>query len=144
MKSQELLDNPRTHVLVLASGEEVIERLMEFAQRERPACASFTAIGALQCCVLGFFDWERKEYIENRFDEQVELLSMAGNLFWVECKPTVNAQVVVGLRNGTTRGGHLLKAIVRPTLELTLVESPAHVVRRYDPDLQMSLIDPEG
>jgi hypothetical protein len=38
-------------------------------------------------------------------------------------------------------GGHLLKATVRPTLEVILVEAPAHLRRRKRADLGIALID---
>ena len=37
-------------------------------------------------------------------------------------------------------GGHLLEAHVRPTLEVLLTESPAHLRRRHDPESGLSLI----
>jgi len=48
---------------------------------------------------------------------------------------------VLGLSDGTTRGGHLLEAIVRPTLEITLVEAPGHLRRRKRPEIGAALID---
>jgi hypothetical protein len=44
------------------------------------------------------------------------------------------------MRDGSARGGHLLKGWVRPTLEITLVESPSHLERKLDPDAQIPLI----
>ena len=57
-----------------------------------------------------------------------------------EGKPTVHAHVVVGCWDGSTRGGHLLQAHVRPTLEVMLVESPAHLQKRHDPESGLALI----
>jgi uncharacterized protein len=48
---------------------------------------------------------------------------------------------VLGLSDGTTRGGHFLKGIVRPTLEVTVVETPAHLRRHKRPELGIALID---
>jgi uncharacterized protein len=47
---------------------------------------------------------------------------------------------VLGTRDGTTRGGHLIEGYVRPTLELIVDEVPAHLRRRYDPDTGLALI----
>jgi predicted DNA-binding protein with PD1-like motif len=56
-------------------------------------------------------------------------------------KPSLHVHVVLGLNDGTTRGGHLLEGIVRPTLEVTLVETPAHLRRKKRPELGIALID---
>jgi predicted DNA-binding protein with PD1-like motif len=49
---------------------------------------------------------------------------------------------VLGLQDGTTRGGHFLNGIVRPTLEVTIVETPVHLRRRKQPGLGIALIQP--
>lgn len=53
----------------------------------------------------------------------------------------MHAHVVVGKSDGSAHGGHLLEAYVRPTLEVVLVESPAHLRRRPDRDSGLALID---
>ena len=91
---------------------------------------------------LGYFDWEKKDYQpRSRVREQVEVLSLVGDVALDEGgKPKVHAHVVVGRSDGTTRGGHLLEGHVRPTLEVMLVESPAHLRRRHDPESGLALI----
>jgi predicted DNA-binding protein with PD1-like motif len=92
---------------------------------------------------LGFFDYERSNFRENVIDEQVELLSLVGNIAdSEEGKPHLHAHVVVGRADATTRGGHLVEAVVRPTLELVLVESPEHLQRRHDEKTGLILLKP--
>lgn len=56
-------------------------------------------------------------------------------------KPSLHVHAVLGLSDGTIRGGHLLDGIVRPTLEITLVEAPGHLRRSRGPELGVALID---
>ena len=64
-----------------------------------------------------------KRYQDIPVNEQVEVLMLAGDIAWKEDgEPVIHAHVVVGRQDGSTRGGHLKKAIVRPTLELVLEE----------------------
>ncbi|WP_366928813.1 DUF296 domain-containing protein [Phenylobacterium sp.] len=56
-------------------------------------------------------------------------------------QPSLHVHAVVGLSDGSTRGGHLLNAVVKPTLEVTIVETPAHLRRRKRPELGVALID---
>ena len=56
-------------------------------------------------------------------------------------EPDLHAHTVLGLPDGSTRGGHLLEGHVRPTLEVTITETPGHLVRRKKPDLGIALID---
>jgi len=49
--------------------------------------------------------------------------------------------VVLGLSDGTTRGGHLLEARVFPTLEAVVTENPAYLRKVLQPDIGIALID---
>jgi hypothetical protein len=131
----------RTYALIFETGDEAMAGLVAFAEENRLAAARFTAIGAFRDATLGYFDWQAKDYKKIPVPEQVEVLSLIGDVAVSEGKPKVHAHVVVGRSDGSTRGGHLLEAHVRPTLEVVLVESPAHFKKRHDPESGLALID---
>ena len=138
----------RTCALVLQTGEEVVAALEGFAQEHGLAATRITAIGALQRAVLGYFDWQRKDYERISVDEQVEVLSLIGDVALADGRPKLHAHVVLGRRDGSTVGGHLLSGHVRPTLEVLMVDSPSYLARRHDPASGLALIrmeaGPEG
>lgn len=142
MKAKVLDDSgERTFALVFDAGDEVIEGLGQFAANQGIQAARFSAIGAFSETRLGFFDLQRRDYDVMRIDEQVEVLSLAGDIALEGGRPKVHAHVVVGKRDCTAHGGHLLSARVRPTLEVILEQSPSRLVRRYDPRCGLALID---
>jgi hypothetical protein len=130
-------------VLVFDTGEEVVSALTDFAKKNNISGAHFTAIGAFSDAGIGYFDWQKKDYVNNPVDEQVEVVSLIGDIAIDEGKPKVHAHVVVGKSNGTTLGGHLLEAHVRPTLELVLHEAGEQLQRKFDPQSGLALIDLE-
>lgn len=132
---------PRIHAVVFETGDEVSEGLVGFARDRGITAAGLTAIGALRDVTLAFFDVEAKEYLEIPVEEQVEVLSLVGNLALRGGEPILHAHAVVGRRDGTTRGGHLLRATVRPTLEVVVTEPPDALQRTFDPDVGLPLID---
>ncbi len=138
------VDGLRTYALVFAEGDEVMCQLGTFADYEGLTAASFKGIGAFRDVVLGYFDWERKEYAEIALDEQVEVLSLVGDVATKDGEPNVHAHVVVGKHDATAHGGHLVRAHVRPTLELILEESPAYLRKRHDDASGLALIDLEA
>ena len=140
MKAKCLHDTPMTWALVLDRGDEVMAELTAFAKRERLSGSHFTAIGAVSSVVLGYFDRERKNYRRIVVDEQVEVLSLVGDIALGDGEPIVHAHVVIGKADGTAHGGHLLEARVWPTLEVVLVEAPRHLVRQLDPEVRLPLI----
>jgi predicted DNA-binding protein with PD1-like motif len=141
MKNKLLSDgDQKTYALIFDSGDEVTAGLLDFAREHDIADAHFTAIGAFQHAVLGYFDWEAKDYQRIPIDEQVEALALTGDIARQDGEPKLHAHVVVGKSDGTAHGGHLLEAYVRPTLEVMLVESPAYLQRTYDPQSGLALI----
>ena len=92
---------------------------------------------------LGWYDIEKQEYVKIPIREQVEVLACVGNVALDKGQPKVHAHLVVGKREGTAHGGHLLQAVVRPTLEVMLFESPAELRRRMDPASGLCLISPK-
>jgi uncharacterized protein len=134
-------DGQKTFALVFAIGDEAMQGLLDFAKAHGLAASHFTGIGACSSVTLGYFDWERKDYTRIPLREQVEVLSLAGDITLGENGPKVHAHVVVGKSDGTAHGGHLLEAQVRPTLEVTLIESPAHLHRTLDRGSGLPLID---
>ena len=131
----------KTFALVFDTGDEVVSEITNFARENALDAATLTAIGAFSSATLGYFDLVRKEYEKIPVEEQVEVLSLIGDIALNEGEPELHAHVVLGRRDGTTRGGHLLEAHVLPTLEVVLVESPDHLKKRTDEETGLALID---
>jgi uncharacterized protein len=134
MKAQQLgrAATERAYALVFDPDDEVMSTLLAWARAERVTAASFTGIGAFRAVTLGYFDVALRDYLRIVLEEQVEVLSLAGNVALAQNEPKIHAHVVIGKRDGTAHGGHLLEARVRPTLELVLLESASDLHRRID------------
>jgi predicted DNA-binding protein with PD1-like motif len=130
----------RTYALVFETGDEATAGLSQFAKQAKLGAAQITAIGAFRDVTLGYFDWEKKEYQRIPVKEQVEVLSLIGDVAQEKGQPKVHVHVVVGRSDGTTRGGHLLEGHVRPTLEVILTESPKHLQKEHDAESGLALI----
>jgi uncharacterized protein len=132
----------RTWALIFEKGDEPVTGLTEFAKAQKLGGAHFTAIGAFSEVTLGYFDRAARDYKKIPLREQVEVLSLIGDVALDKNEPKVHAHVVVGRADGEARGGHLLDARVWPTLEVVLTESPRHLRKRHDPETGLALIDP--
>ncbi|WP_340119899.1 PPC domain-containing DNA-binding protein [Pelagibius sp. 7325] len=142
MKWKQLNDGDlRSFAVIFDSGDEVVRDLTTFAQEQKLTAAQFTGIGAFQRVTLGFFDWESKDYEEIPVDEQVEVVALLGDIaVGADDAPALHPHVVVSRRDGSALGGHLLKGTVRPTLEVVLHETPAHLRRCKDKETGLALI----
>jgi uncharacterized protein len=130
----------KTFAIVFDSKEEAVASLRSFAVNNSVTAAHFTGIGGFSDVVLGYYDWETKTYVRIPVPEQVELVSLIGDITLEKETPMIHAHAVIAKRDGSTAGGHLLEAHVRPTLELVLTESPVHLKRKFDPESGLPLI----
>jgi predicted DNA-binding protein with PD1-like motif len=141
MRARVIAGHPeKVHVIILDKGEEVARSILSYARDAAIGCAHFTAIGAFSEIVLGFFDRERRTYDEIPIREQVELLALTGNLTEQDGSPRLHAHAVVGKRDGSAHGGHLVRAMVFPTLEIVATEVAAELRRTVDPETGLALI----
>lgn len=132
----------RSFALVMDRGDEAVACLTAFAKEQQLSAARFTGLGAFSEVVLGWFDWEARDYRRIPLGEQVEVATLVGDVALADGEPQVHPHVVVTKSDGSAWGGHLLAGFVRPTLEVLLVESPAHLRRVYDPETGIALIRP--
>lgn len=133
MQVKQISGNGGRHfAVVLDTGEEAVECLLSFARENGITAAAFTGLGAFSNVTLGFFDIDRKDYERVRLDEQVEVVTLVGNVATKDGEAKLHPHVVVSKRNGQAFGGHLLEAHVRPTLEVIVTETPAELRRETD------------
>jgi predicted DNA-binding protein with PD1-like motif len=136
-------DDTTTYVLVLADGDQVQAAIAAFAHDYHVVDARFSAIGAVRDPEVAWFDKNRKQYKAMALREQMEVLTLAGDIaLGSEGQPIVHTHVVMARSDGEAWGGHLVEATTSPTLELyvTTYAEPLH--KRLDPATDLMLIDP--
>lgn len=132
------------YAVIFSAGDEAYSGLLDFAERFHVTSGHFTAIGALSGVVLAWLDPQKKMYRENPIHEQVEVAAMIGDFALYQGKPTLHAHIVVGLPDGTAKVGHLIEAIVSPTLEVFVTVDPVALQKTYDPSSNLTLINPDS
>jgi predicted DNA-binding protein with PD1-like motif len=135
-------DHRRTFAFVIDAGEDPVALLADRAKAYSLASCQVTAVGGFSRVTLGYFDRARKSYLKIPIEDQVEVLSLLGDITHEDGKRVVHMHCVVGTRDGSTRGGHLLEAEVWPTLEAIVTEWPTFLQKRFDPDVGLALIEP--
>jgi uncharacterized protein len=130
-----------TYVVVCDPGDEAVAALTQFAQAERLEAAQITAVGAFEHATVGWFDRAAKDYRRIPVTEQCEVLALLGDVAEGQDGPILHMHTVLGLSDGTTRGGHLLEGKVFPTLEVVVTETPAELRKVLRPDIGIALID---
>lgn len=141
MRAKILNEAPeRTYAVILDAGDEVVATLERFANEHSLVASRITAIGAFSSATLGYFNWDTKEYERIEVGEQVEVLSLVGDIALQGSNAKLHAHVVLGKRDGSVCGGHLLSGQTRPTLEVILTDSPEYLKREFDAASGLPLI----
>jgi predicted DNA-binding protein with PD1-like motif len=140
MHFRQVNDRPSTFVVILEPGEEAMSTLTAFARDQSLTASQITAIGGFERVVVGYFDRDRRDYQPIPIGRQVEVLSLVGDIVGDGDDLKLHAHVVVGQSDGSAHGGHLMEAIVWPTLEVVITETPTHLRRRFDPKTGAALI----
>jgi uncharacterized protein len=121
---------PNGFFLVLDQGDEVLESITRFATETGVRAASLQGIGAVDRLTLGFYDLARQAYERQRWEEDLEVASLVGNLAVVDGGPFPHVHGVFGRRDFSTIGGHVFEAVVSVTVELSVITAPDPVVRQ--------------
>ncbi|MFT4111748.1 PPC domain-containing DNA-binding protein [Silvibacterium sp.] len=145
MKVQLLSSNRdvKEYAVIFYTGDEAFSGLARFAQEYHVTSAHFTAIGAIAAAKLGWFDAAKKIYRITPYTGQMEVASMSGDIAEYQGKPAVHAHAVLGMPDGSARAGHVVEMQVRPTLEVMVTVDPIGMQKRFDPDTDLTLIDPK-
>ncbi|HUJ15112.1 MAG TPA: PPC domain-containing DNA-binding protein [Thermoanaerobaculia bacterium] len=126
--------------LILHTGDDALESIKDFANRNSIDGASFHAIGAFREATVAYWNWDTKQYEHIEIFDQVEVLSMIGNVATSSDGRRLHAHVVLGRRGGATVGGHLIRGIVRPTLEIFFSDAGAKLTRQKDEETGLWLL----
>jgi predicted DNA-binding protein with PD1-like motif len=131
----------RPWLLVFGKGDEVMSGLADWAKHENIRAGHLTAIGALSSVRFGWFDKDRRAYRDIPVDEQVECISFLGDIGFAEGKPALHVHGCVGRPDGSLAGGHVLSAVVWPTLEVFVTAFEQALTKRKDSETDLELFD---
>jgi len=131
---------PRRFLLVFDKGDDFLPALRAFAESHAIRGGVFVALGAFRSATVAFWNPATKEYERIEVGEQVEVLSLVGDIGADGAETKIHAHVTLGRRDGSAIGGHVLAATVFPTLEMHVVDYGATVMRGTDEETGLPLI----
>lgn len=133
-------DGVREFAVIFASGDEVMSGISDFAAEQKIVSARFTAIGSLKDGSFCWYDPDRKLYKAINIHQQMELLTLIGDIALYQGKPVAHAHASVSTADGAGQGGHLLKGVTAQTVELFVTAYPTPLKKMLDKDTDLKLI----
>lgn len=133
----------KTYAIIFSAGDEILSGLKEFAVKYGVKSAHFTAIGDARYARFGWYDKTRKMFKVTALNQYAEITSLIGDIALKDTVPVVHGHINLATENGLVHGGHLLEAIVEPTLEVMMTVEPELLKKKLSADFNILLIDPE-
>jgi len=130
----------RTYLFRLPKGKDLLESLADFCHDNQVKCGVVQVVGSVANATVAYFDQAKKKYDKKVINEEMELLSLQGNISIQDNRPTVHAHVMLSGKDYNVVGGHLLpgtKIFVCEAYIQELVGEPK--VRRADKVTKLSL-----
>jgi predicted DNA-binding protein with PD1-like motif len=132
----------KVYAVIFSKGDEALSGLTDFAIANKITDAHFTGIGAVSGATVAWLDLEKKMYHRIAVPQQVEVLSLIGDIAEFNGRPIVHMHAVLCKRDGTTMGGHVFELNVNPTVEVFMTVNTVSLKKKQDEASGMKLIDP--
>ncbi len=123
----------------LQKGEEVISSLQDFCKQNQIQLGTFTGIGACSPVTIGIFLPHEKKYVSKVLTEDVEMVSLLGNVTTMNDEIYIHAHATFAGESLQSFGGHLSNAIVSVTAEIVIEPSTGTIDRERDENIGINV-----
>ena len=123
------------------SGEPLLDGMLRFLDAQGIRYAAMTGLGAVRAARVSYWNAETQEYEGHDLDEQLEVVSLIGNVTEKGDGPFLHIHVTLGRRDLSIVGGHLNDLVVHPNLEISVRPEPAAVRRTLDDSCGLWVMD---
>ncbi len=128
-------------VLRLEDGDDIMASLRKFSRAKRIRGATVEGIGSLKRAKLGYFDFERtREYTWLVLEEDMEVLSLLGNISTKHESYLPHVHVTLGRKDFTVMGGHLDDGSLANMIELVVRKVPGKLVKLPDEKTGLNIL----
>lgn len=144
------METPRPYTYRLADGRYTVSIANHARVEEAIAAACrdlnirsavVSGIGAVDEATLRFYNPTTKRYVDRRFDEQMEIAALTGNVSEIDGEIYRHLHVTLGRADYTALAGHLLSARINGAGEIFITPFGAATPRRYDPETGLNIYD---
>jgi len=134
-------DGAGFYTLSFARGDEVMTGLVGFCQENSVKAAHITGLGAAGSVTLAYYNLETKTYEKKTIVEDVEVLSLVGNVGVKEGgELVVHLHGTFGRRDLNMFGGHVVELTISGAGEVHLRAFDGAINRKYDDETGLTLM----
>lgn len=135
------LRNKNKIILILDPGDEVIQCILDLAEKEKIGFAEISGIGATDYCKVGVFNLDTKAYDEHILTGNHEITNLTGTLSVMDGHPYQHLHITCANKDGVCVGGHLLQCKISLTCEIVIKISDTAVNRVKNDDIGINILN---
>ncbi|MBR1630572.1 MAG: DNA-binding protein [Paludibacteraceae bacterium] len=128
------------YIVSVDNHADLIPALTEFCVDKKIAAGIISGIGAVDRARLGFFDFDKRQYAEQLYEEQMEMASLNGNITTKDGRPYLHLHATFGKKDYSVVGGHLVGARIYGACELFIETIDQTILRTMDNETGINLI----
>ena len=135
----EYVRNGSTIILRLQKGDELVSSLLCLIEKEMVKSGRVSGIGATDDVTIGVFNPKSKVYTKVKVTEDMEILSISGNLTRKDGAPYVHVHGSFASLE-KVYGGHVNECVISATAELIIDLYDVEVERKFDKESGLNLL----
>ena len=128
------------YVIRLESGDDILQSLRQFATAKRLSAGLLEGIGSLSKVKLGHYDFKTRKYSYETFEDDLEILTLSGNIASMNRQPIPHAHVTLGRRDFSVIGGHLDEGSSANMVEIGILKLPGKLVKAKDDEIGLNVL----
>jgi hypothetical protein len=103
---------------------DLIKKLTEIVKEKEVEAGKVTVIGAVKQGTISFYDQDKQEYMDKKFDKEMEIVNCTGNISLKDGEPIIHAHISFGDEEGKIFGGHLAPG--------TIIFAGEYIIEEFD------------
>jgi len=128
------------YVLRLESGDDILQSVRQFATAKRLSAGLLEGIGSLSKVKLGHYDFKTRKYSYETFKDDLEILSLSGNIATMNREPLSHVHVTLGRRDFSVIGGHMDEGSSANMVEIGVWKLPGRLVKAKDDQIGLNVL----
>lgn len=128
------------HIIRLDKDDELIKCVTDYATTHSLMAGSINAIGSAKKITLSFFNFEKHEFEDHYLSENLEIVSLNGNLAMLDEKLTIHIHGTFSKNNLSVIGGHVKELVISATCEVLLIPLEVKLLRAKDDMTGLNLL----
>lgn len=130
-------------IISLKLGQDLFPSILKCLKDAQLESAILTGLGAVDDVEVAYYNLDTKSYQTKMFEGTFELVSLNGNMAYLDGEPFLHIHAAIGTDEYQVYGGHIMQAKVGPSVEIAVTPLEGRMERSLDERCGLKTLTPE-